>query len=89
MTEEAAEVGLGRVTGWIAQRLWLPVAGVAVVLVVAGWRAQVSPLPPRVGGPVIVGEQMRRSRTIEAADVLIIGDSSGLVGIDPFIYSQF
>jgi len=83
VTEEVADAGLGRVTAWIVERLWLPLAGVAAVLALAGWRAQVAPGPPRVGGSVIVGEQMRRSRTIDAADVLIVGDSSGLVGIDP------
>lgn len=83
MREEGQGAGLSQIAAWIFGRLGIPILASVAVLLWAGGRAQESPLPPPVGGNVIVDEQMRRSHALEPVDVLILGDSSGLLGIDP------
>ena len=65
-------------------RFFAPAGAVALVLLGLAWawdRRQ--PLEnPNVSESVIVAAQIARARTIPAADVLILGDSSALMGVD-------
>lgn len=76
---------LGR---WLIARLWLALALCAAVAVALRLLVPEGSLPPYGGDHAIVDEQIARSRTIGATDVLILGDSSGLTGIDPEVVSR-
>ncbi len=62
--------------------------GILAVLVLAfvGWgilfRTRPPPLPPHELESIIVDEQLYRARNISQTDVIVVGDSSGLMGVD-------
>jgi hypothetical protein len=65
-----------------------PAAVLAVMLVVAaGLLARAAPLPEYGTGFAIIDEQMRRSHQLGETDVLLLGDSATLYGVDPQVVS--
>lgn len=65
-------------------RFFGPAVAVALVILVLAWAwDRRHPLEnPNIVESVIVAEQIERARTIPRADVLILGDSSALMGVD-------
>jgi hypothetical protein len=54
-----------------------------MVVLAAGLIGRAQPLPDYGPGYAIIDAQMRRSHRVRGADVLLLGDSSALYGLDP------
>jgi hypothetical protein len=63
---------------------WRPLLVVALLLAAAASMVLLVPpvVPPTIDG-VVMDTQLARARTMERADVVLVGDSSGLAGVDP------
>ncbi len=71
------------IAGWLVARFWL--AGLTALVLVGSFALLASRAPPVVPslGPAIIDQQMARSHRPLDADLLVVGDSSGLLGLDP------
>lgn len=67
----------------LVARSWLALGLAGAVVAGAGLLGRAHPLPDYGPGYAIIDAQMRRSHRIHPADVLVLGDSSALYGIDP------
>jgi hypothetical protein len=67
----------------LVARSWLALGLAGAAVAAAGLLGRAHPLPDYGPGYAIIDAQMRRSHSIRPADVLVLGDSSALYGIDP------
>lgn len=76
------------VVGWTLGRTWLAILLAAVTVIAFGAYGTRHPRPEYGPGLAILDEQMRRSHDRPYADILLVGDSSGLHGVDPLALEQ-
>ena len=79
----ASPPGLVEIAGWLVRRFWL---SALIALAVLAGLALAANRAPRVVpslGPAIIDHQMVRSHRRTDAELLVVGDSSGLLGLDP------
>ncbi len=75
--------GPSEIAGWLVARFWL--AALTALVLVGSFALVASRTPPVVPslGPAIIDQQMARSHRPLDAELLVVGDSSGLLGLDP------
>ncbi|MEW6270852.1 MAG: hypothetical protein AB1689_16335 [Thermodesulfobacteriota bacterium] len=76
-------VAIANLLRWTAGRTWLALLLAAGVIAAFAAHERAHPLPEYGSGLAIIDEQMRRSHALPRADVLVVGDSSSLYGVDP------